>query len=108
VKKNDSSDYAKQGNKKQKKDKNNHKEIDIKNITKKIYSAMKKLRKDLYYFTKYDLDKMNTEEKISLFKKKFKLNLEKINSENNYKIPKKKHIKNRKILYSIYVKKSLQ
>ena len=72
MKKNDSSDYAKQGNKKQKKDKNNHKEIDIKNITKKIYSAMKKLRKDLYYFAKYDLDKMKTEEKITLFKKKFK------------------------------------
>lgn len=89
VKKNDSSDYAKQGNKKQKKDKNNHKEIDIKNITKKIYSAMKKLRKDLFYFAKYDLDKMKTEEKITLFKKKFKLNLDKINSENNYKIPKK-------------------
>ena len=87
LKKNDSSDFAKQGNKKQKK--NNHKEVDIKNITKKIYSAMKKMRKDLYYFARYDLDKMKTEEKISLFKKKFKLNLDKINSENNYKIPKK-------------------
>ena len=87
LKKNDSSDFAKQGNKKQKK--NNHKEADIKNITKKIYSAMKKMRKDLYYFARYDLDKMKTEEKISLFKKKFKLNLDKINSENNYKIPKK-------------------
>ena len=89
MKKNDSSDYAKEGNKKQKKSKNNIKDSDIKNITKKIYSTMKKIRKDFYYFAKYDLDKMKRDEKIALFKKKFKLNLEKINSENNYKIPKK-------------------
>ena len=50
---------------------------------------MKKSRKDLYYIAKFDLDKMKNEEKKSLFKKKFKLNLDKINSDNNYKIPKK-------------------
>ena len=50
---------------------------------------LKKIRKDFYYLAKYDLDKMKRDEKIALFKKKFKLNLEKINSENNYKIPKK-------------------
>ena len=30
---------------------------------------MKKLRKDLFYFAKYDLDKMKTEEKITYLKK---------------------------------------
>ena len=88
AKKNDSRDYIKEESKK---DKKNTKEesAKIKNITKKIFNAMKKSRKDLYYIAKFDLDKMKNEEKKSLFKKKFKLNLDKINSENNYKIPKK-------------------
>ena len=91
VKKNDSSDYVKEGSKNKKKNKNDTKEDTnkIKNITKKICNAMKKSRKDLYYIAKFDLDKMKNEEKKSLFKKKFKLNLDKITSENNYKIPKK-------------------
>ena len=91
VKKNDSSDYIKEGSKNKKKNKGDIKEENnkIKNITKKICNAMKKSRKDLYYIAKFDLDKMKTEEKKSLFKKKFKLNLDKITSENNYKIPKK-------------------
>ena len=91
VKKNDSSDYLKEGSKNKKKNKNDTKEDTnkIKNITKKICNAMKKSRKDLYYIAKFDLDKMKNEEKKSLFKKKFKLNLDKITSDNNYKIPKK-------------------
>ena len=91
VKKNDSSDYVKEGSKNKKKNKNDTKEDTnkIKNITKKICNAMKKSRKDLYYIAKFDLDKMKNEEKKSLFKKKFKLNLDKITSDNNYKIPKK-------------------
>ena len=91
VKKIDSSDYIKEGSKNKKKNKNDTKEDTnkIKNITKKICNAMKKSRKDLYYIAKFDLDKMKNDEKKSLFKKKFKLNLDKITTENNYKIPKK-------------------
>ena len=91
VKKIDSSDYIKEGSKNKKKNKNDTKEDTnkIKNITKKICNAMKKSRKDLYYIAKFDLDKMKNDEKKSLFKKKFKLNLDKITTENNYKISKK-------------------
>ena len=91
TKKNDSSDFAKEVSKNKKKNKSDLKEDNkkIKNITKNILSALKKGRKDLYYVSKYDLDKMNNEEKMNLFKKKFKLKLDKINSGNNYKISKK-------------------
>ena len=97
TKKNDSSDYIKERSKNKKKNKGETKEDSkIKNITKKIYSAMKKSRKDLYYISKFDLEKMKPDEKKTLFQKKFKLNLSKIKSENNYKLPKKniKIIKN--------------
>ena len=67
-KKKDSSDYIKEGSKNKKKNKNETKDENnkLKNITKKIYSEMKKSRKDLYYISKYDLDKMKTEEKKNL------------------------------------------
>ena len=90
VKKNDSSDYIKEGSKSKKKNKKDTKDEsnNLKNITKKICLAMKKSRKDLFYIAKFDLDKMTNEEKKTLFKKKFKLNIDKI-IENNFKIPKK-------------------
>ena len=88
MKKNDSSDYIKEESKKSKNDTTEGKDK-LKNITKKIYSALKKIRKDLFFIAKFDLDKRKPEEKKNLFKKKFKLNLNKINNENNYKIPKK-------------------
>ena len=89
--KKESSNYIKEDGKNNKKNKNDSKgeNANLKNISKKICNLMLQVRIDYYYIAKYDLDKMKSEEKASLFKKKFKLNLDKINSDKNYKIPKK-------------------
>ena len=90
IKKKDSSDYIKEENKSSK-NINNDTKVDeeiIKKVSKKIINLMKKKRKDLYYVSKYDIEKKKLKDKKDLFKHKFKLNLEKI-QENNYKIPKK-------------------
>ena len=91
ITKKDSSDYNKEENKSSKNKKSGIKmeEEAIKKISKKIFNIMKKRRKELYYISKYDIEKMKLKEKINIFKQKFKLNIEKMIQDNNYKIPKK-------------------
>ncbi len=95
---NDSSYYIREdvnSEKNNKKDKKNKKSksksdsVEIQKIIKNIYNYLKNEGKELYYIAKYDFQKLKNDEKISLFTKKFKLNLDKI-SNDNYKIPNKK------------------
>ena len=79
---------------------------DIKKISKNITNSLKNKGIDIYYISKYDLDQLNNEEKISLFKKKFKLPVESI-IKDNYKIP-KKNISTIKKYYSDYINKKIK
>ncbi len=92
--------------KKSNKNKNEVNEKDIKKIVKIIINSLKNKGIDIYYVAKYDLQKLNKEEKISLFTKKFKLPIESIISDDNYKIPKKNKtlIKN---YYTEYIAKKI-
>ena len=104
----DDSEYSEKTSKTDKKTKNK-KEItdkDIKKISKKIVDSIKGKGIDIYYIAKYDLQKLNKEEKITLFSKKFKLNLDSI-IKDNYKIP-KKNISTIKSYYTDYINKKIK
>ena len=58
------------------KNKNELSEKDLKKISKLITESLKKKGIDIYYISKYDLNKLTNEEKKELFTKKFKLPLE--------------------------------
>ena len=87
---NDSSYCVKDKDEKSSKNKKKKKVEDdeIAKIVKNICKGLKNKGKDIYYIAKYDLEKLKNEEKISLFTKKFKLDLDKIKND-NCKIPKK-------------------
>ena len=92
---------------KNKKEKSELNEKEIKKIEKNIINALKKGKGvDIYYISKYDLQKLNNEEKISLFKKKFKLNLDKLR-EKDFKIP-KKNISTISDYYTEYINKKIR
>ena len=92
---------------KNKKEKSELNEKEIKKIEKNIINALKKGKGvDIYYISKYDLQKLNNEEKISLFKKKFKLNLDKLR-EKDFKIP-KKNISTISNYYTEYINKKIR
>ena len=80
---NDNSEISK----KNKKKKSELTEKEIKKIDKNIINALKDKGIDIYYISKYDLQKLSNEEKISLYKKKFNLKLD-ILKDKDYKIPK--------------------
>ena len=104
----DDSEYSEKTSKTDKKTKNK-KEItdkDIKKISKKIVDSIKGKGIDIYYIAKYDLQKLNKEEKITLFSKKFKLNLDSI-IKDNYKIP-KQNISTIKSYYTDYINKKIK
>ena len=96
----------KTNNKKNKKEKNELKEKEIKKIDKNIINSLKDKGIDIYYISKYDLQKLTTEEKISLYKKKFKLQLDTL-KEKDYKIP-KKNISTIKNYYTEYINKKIK
>ena len=108
----ENSENTEKTNKKEK-DKNEYNDKDIKKIEKSIINSLKKkgISIDIYYIAKYDLQKLNKEEKISLFKKKFKLKLESIlnkdKDKDNYKIP-KKNITIIKDYYTEYINKKIK
>ena len=81
-------------------------EKDIKKIVKIIINSLKNKGIDIYYIAKYDFQKLNNEEKISLFTKKFKLPIETILSEEDYKIP-KKNMSLIKSYFSEYIAKKI-
>ena len=94
-------------NSKNKKEKGELNEKEIKKIEKNIINALKKGKGiDIYYISKYDLQKLSNEEKISLFKKKFKLNLDKLR-EKDFKIP-KKNISTISNYYTEYINKKIR
>ena len=78
---------------------------EIKKISKKIINSLKNAEKHLYYITKYDLQKLKNDKKISLFLYKFKLNLDELNKD-NYKIP-KKSVSLIKNYYKEYIQKKI-
>ena len=88
------------------KNKNEVNEKDIKKIVKIIINSLKNKGIDIYYVAKYDLQKINNEEKISLFTKKFKLPIESIINDDNYKIP-KKNMTLIKSYYTEYIAKKI-
>ena len=107
---NDSSYYIRKGDsqnsdKKTKKGKNKLDSEEIEKVSKNICNALKNKGKDIYYIAKYDIDKINNDEKISLFTKQFKLDLDKLRSD-NFKIP-KKNISKIKNYYSQYIIKKV-
>ena len=92
---------------KNKKEKGELNEKEIKKIEKNIINALKKGKGiDIYYISKYDLQKLGNEEKISLFKKKFKLKLDKLR-EKDFKIP-KKNISTISNYYTEYINKKIR
>ena len=92
---------------KNKKEKSELNQKEIKKIENNIINALKKGKGiDIYYISKYDLQKLNNEEKISLFKKKFKLNLDKLR-EKDFKIP-KKNISTISNYYTEYINKKIR
>ena len=105
---NDSSYYVKEGadssEKNSKKNKKNNSD-QIADISKNICNSLKNKGKVLYFIAKYDLQKLRNNEKISLFKKQFKLNLDKL-SNDNYKIP-KNNISKIKNYYTKYIQKKI-
>ena len=104
---NDSSYCVKDKDEKSSKNKKKKKVEDdeIAKIVKNICKGLKNKGKDIYYIAKYDLEKLKNEEKISLFTKKFKLDLDKIKND-NCKIP-KKNIDIIKNYYSDYIQKKI-
>ena len=84
---NDSDEGKSQKSKKKKKNQSKLKEKDIKKITKNIINSLKDKGIDIYYTSKFDLQRLSDDEKVSLYTKKFKLPLDSILSSN--KIPKK-------------------
>ena len=99
---NDSSYYVRE------KEENNSKKVDddkIAKIIKNICKGLKNKEKDVYYIAKYDLKKLKNNEKISLFTKKFKLDLDKIKND-NFKIP-KKNLDAIKNYYVEYIQKKI-
>ena len=104
----DNSENSEKTNKKEK-TKNEYNDKYIKKIEKNIISSLKKkgISIDIYYIAKYDLQKLNKDEKISLFKKKFKLNLDSFINKDNYKIP-KKNITIIKNYYSDFINKKIK
>ena len=90
------------------KNKNKLKDKDIKQIEKNIIKALKDKKSfDIYFIAKYDLQTLNKEKKISLFKDKFKLKLDSIINKENYKIP-KKNISTIKNYYAEYINKKIK
>ena len=104
----DNSENSEKTNKKEK-TKNEYNDKYIKKIEKNIISSLKKkgISIDIYYIAKYDLQKLNKDEKMSLFKKKFKLNLDSFINKDNYKIP-KKNITIIKNYYSDFINKKIK
>ena len=104
----DKSENSEKTNKKQKA-KNEYNDKDLKKIEKNIINSLKNkdTSVDIYYIAKYDLQKLNKEEKISLFNKKYKLKLDSIINKDNYKIP-KKNISIIKKYYSEYINKKIK
>ena len=84
---NGSDEGKSQKSKKKKKNQSKLKEKDIKKITKNIINSLKDKGIDIYYTSKFDLQRLSDDEKVSLYTKKFKLQLDSILSSN--KIPKK-------------------
>ena len=112
VEENDSSYYIreeknseKNNKKKNQKSKSKSDSSEVQKISKNICNALKNKGKDLFYIAKYDLQKLKNEDKISLFKKQFKLNIEKM-SNDNFKIP-KKNITTIKNYYNQYIIKKI-
>ena len=104
----DNRENSEKTNKKEK-TKNEYNDKYIKKIEKNIISSLKKkgISIDIYYIAKYDLQKLNKDEKMSLFKKKFKLNLDSFINKDNYKIP-KKNITIIKNYYSDFINKKIK
>jgi hypothetical protein len=84
---NGSDEGKSQKSKKKKKYQGKLKEKDIKKITKNILNSLKDKGIDIYYTSKFDLQRLRDDEKVSLYTKKFKLPIDSILSKN--KIPKK-------------------
>ena len=101
---NGSDEGKSQKSKKKKKDKSKLKEKDIKKITKNIINSLKDKGIDIYYTSKFDLQRLNDDEKLSLFTKKFKLPIDSILSSN--KIP-KKSISSIKNYYQQFISKKI-
>ena len=101
---NDSSYLIREGSDQKTKNKKD-KSKGIKKVIKNITNALKSKGKDLYYISKYDLQKLSNDDKLSLFKKKFKLDLDKL-SKDNYKIP-KKNLTLIKNYYTQYITKKI-
>ena len=103
----DSSYYVKEDGDSEKSSKRNKKNnIDqLDDLSKNICNSLKNKGKVLYFIAKYDLQKLRHNEKLSLFKKQFKLNIDKL-SNDNYKIP-KKNISQIKNYYTQYIQKKI-
>ena len=100
----DSDEGKSQKSKKKKKNQGKLKEKDIKKLTKNIINSLKDKGIDVYYTSKFDLQRLNDEEKIALFTKKFKLPLDSIIASN--KIP-KKNISTIKNYYQQFISKKI-
>ena len=93
-----------QKSKKKKKNQSKLKEKDIKKITKNIINSLKDKGIDIYYTSKFDLQRLSDDEKVSLYSKKFKLPIDTILSSN--KIP-KKNISTIKNYYQQFISKKI-
>ena len=93
-----------QKSKKKKKNQSKLKEKDIKKITKNIINSLKDKGIDIYYTSKFDLQRLSDDEKVSLYTKKFKLPIDTILSSN--KIP-KKNISTIKNYYQQFISKKI-
>ena len=101
----DSSDEGKsQKSKKKKKTQGKLKEKDIKKLTKNIINSLKDKGIDIYYTSKFDLQRLSDDEKLSLYTKKFKLPIDSVLGSN--KIP-KKNITTIKNYYQQFIAKKI-
>ena len=101
---NGSDEGKSQKSKKKKKNQSKLREKDIKKITKNIINALKDKGIDIYYTSKFDLQRLSDDEKVSLYSKKFKLPINTILSSN--KIP-KKNISTIKNYYQQFISKKI-
>ena len=105
--KDDSEEGKNKKSKKKNKNKNKINEKDIKKLTKNIINSLKDKGIDLYYISKFDLQRLNDEEKIALYSKKFKLPIDSIINNGNGKIP-KKNINTIKNYYQDFIAKKIK
>ena len=104
----DSGDISDEGksqkSKKKKKTQGKLKEKDIKKLTKNIINSLKDKGIDIYYTSKFDLQRLSDDEKLSLYTKKFKLPIDSVLGSN--KIP-KKNITTIKNYYQQFIAKKI-